>query len=292
MFLNGLGDVFRALDKERVKDLREWTDDALVTTREAPVLGEKDLVRASGMYKFCPRLEALKIKHDKPLSETISAKLNKTFDFGRAFEVYFRDEKLGNLGLVIGKWQCQECGFTPERYAGAPRYKKPDTCPKCGQRGQFRYREEEKTDERIGLRGHCDGFLYWGNEYSILEMKTANDHRFKTVKKQGRPFDDHVAQVQVYMRMYGYDKALIWYFNKDSSDDLTFWVNHDKEYSWSLFQRIVDFREFFKTGVVPKGICVTKEDDKAKKCDLCELCFADQGVVANGECSGTGPVSA
>lgn len=61
--------------------------------------------------------------------------------------------------------------------------------------------------------GHIDGEI----DDELLEIKSVNDNRFEQVKQNGA-FDEHLKQVQMYMRYGNYLSAIIVYKNRESGE--------------------------------------------------------------------------
>jgi hypothetical protein len=234
-----------------------------------PLTEESGKMRASGIFDGCPREEALFSLFNIQKKEVVGEKLWKVFRFGRVFETFFRDDLLGKAKLVIGKWECVACGFIPEKKE-SPRYARPDVCEICGCES-LKYVEETLTSEEYGISGHPDGFLHWGRDYYILELKTANSFNFAKVQAESMP--RHVAQVQVYMHLTGYRKAIIWYFNKDTAEDVVHEVRYDPDYALRLLRKGLELKHWFRTKQMPSRICPNSMCARARRCQVSKLCF-------------------
>jgi|TARA_R110000824_G_scaffold9814_3_gene43430 hypothetical protein len=62
----------------------------------------------------------------------------------------------------------------------------------------------------------------------VLELKTINDKGYKALG--GKPKDEHMLQVQMYLECLNLDWGLVAYENKNDQDVKTFRVARDKEY--------------------------------------------------------------
>lgn len=259
------------LDEMKHKNLRKYLHERMTEKRIKPPMLATDYVRASGIYEFCPREEFLVSKYNISREDVIPERLWKTFNFGRVFEKCFRDEFLGDTGILIGKWKCMICTHCEESVNGMTRYIKPTECFVCGG-NSFSYVEEDILSPDGLLGGHPDGFIHWDGRYSILELKTANDMNFNKVRKE--PMPRHVAQVQIYMLLTGYLFAQIFYFNKDSSEDLCHEVVFDEVQAKSWQRKAEEWRESVITGKSPDRTCLTSDCPRAKKCQVRQLCFS------------------
>ena len=106
-------------------------------------------------------------------------------------------------------------------------------------------REAALTNTYGTSLGHIDGIAVAGGEFYLLEMKTANNQRFKNWLKTGVP-DNYFAQVQLYMhhshqlsaKGNQLTKALFVVVNKDTSEIHTEEVEYDKPYAMMQTERI------------------------------------------------------
>lgn len=268
-----LADVFRSIDEDKKRDLREYIESTLREENVKEPMGPDSVVRASGIHDFCPRMEAIRVEKKINVKDVIEPKLSRIFRTGRAYEKAYRDEIFGNLGVLIGKWECKKCGDIPDSFFGEPRYKKPSKCIHCGT-SEYTYKEEFALDKDSGVGGSTDGFIYWNNDYALIDFKTANNRRFTEAKKKG-PSENYIAQLQVYMRLHGYKKGIIWYVNKDNCDEAVFWIDYDSKYATLLMNKGIEMKEFFRSGTMPQRICVNTECQRAQDCPVREICFGE-----------------
>lgn len=279
--MQSIVDFFEEIDAEKQGDLRDYLNKRMSYAEEHPVPTKDTLYRISNLNQMCPREECLCAKHKIVRYKEVAAKLARTFAFGRAFEKIFRDDKLGELGIVIGKWRCLGCGYIPEEIDSKSRYKKPLKCRKCGNiENGFVYIEEEIYNKALGILGHPDGFIYWGNEYYILEMKTCSSYHFKTYRHSPKP--DHVAQAMMYAYLNNYTSAVVWYFNKDTSEDAAHVVKVQKEVISYLLEKTKAISDYFEKGWMPRRVCSSLQDPKAEKCAVCAQCFQEGIPFADG----------
>lgn len=83
------------------------------------------------------------------------------------------------------------------------------------------------------FKGHMDALLHIDEiNPIILEIKTAKASSFQKFKKEGLKHWNHTyyAQIQTYMGISGYHKAIILALNKDSSELYFEWVYFDEDY--------------------------------------------------------------
>lgn len=269
----GFDTILQAWDNLKQSSIDGAVDAYMQETNHIPPITKDTVLRASGLSGLCPREEIICVKKNITRKDHISAQLKKIFMMGRAYEVMYRDDVLGDLGMVIGKWRCLGCGHMEKEMGGVPRYAKPKACVKCKARS-FKYIEEYKFDPSTNIGGHNDGFLYFNFDYANLEMKTTNSRRFDMVKKAG-PFTEHAEQAQVYMRLHNYKKTYITYINKDTCAELGFWIDYDPKLAAYLFNKGTQIKNYWLDGTMPEKICVNSECPRAKDCAVKELCFGE-----------------
>jgi hypothetical protein len=271
----GFQEILKAYDDQLQTDIDGVINDYLLENRVVPPLKKGDVIRVSGLSKMCPREEAICAKDNLTRRDQINPQLSLIFRMGHAFEVAFRDQVLGDTGIVIGKWKCLGCGHSDDMVDGVPRYKKPKSCRKC-KSTEFKYMEEFALDKSTMIGGSTDGFLYWNMDYAMLELKTVNTKRFAMVKKAG-PFAEHVDQIQAYMKLHGYKKGLIIYGHKDTGADLKFWLDYDPITAGYLFNKGKQVQEFLNEGTMPIRTCINIECPRAEGCAVKDLCFGKYG---------------
>jgi len=269
----GFKEILKAWDDNLRSDISEVVAEYLEENRLVPPMKKGDVIRVSSLSKMCPREEAICSKKGLVRQDTIGSQLSLIFRMGRAFEVAYRDDVLGNLGIAIGKWKCLDCGHQPEMMDGVPRYPRPKNCPKCKSK-DFKYVEEFALDKATMIGGSTDGFLFWNMDYAMLEMKTVNTRRFDMVKKKG-PFEEHVDQIMAYMKLHGYKKGLIVYGHKDTGAELMFWIDYDPKLAGYLFNKGVQLQEFFNEGILPQKMCINAECPRAGECSVKDICFGE-----------------
>ena len=290
---NDFGDLLLQIYKDANKDLRKHVEISQGEISSKPPLTAEDTIGASMIERFCPRLEAIRVRDDITLENVISPKLSRTFSVGHNYEQYIRDTVLARLGIMIGKWRCNCCGHIPETVKGDARYPMPEVCEKCeskilldahalespkykGMRHKkpllFTYIEEYTKNNLTMLGGYVDGFAFYSNQYYVTEFKTANAYNFRKVRKNG-PDVAHMAQIQTYMFQQNYQKGIIWYFNKDTSDELVYYIDYNKDIAHYYNNKALAFQMYLKQGTMPAPICPNKECPRAKKCPVVEQCF-------------------
>jgi hypothetical protein len=215
-----------------------------------------DYLRGSGLYKLCPRREALLCVHPHhDRHETIDIGTRLTFDVGHALHWWWQNRYLGPMGRLWGDWYCQRCGEVT--VTGAM----PETCSTCnGGRSLFVYQEKLVVDDKLRYSGHPDGLLLEepgigrdGKPRFVFELKSISSSGFSGLGSE--PQWAHVVQVHAYMRLVGVYEALIVYADKGKQCDWTinlegfhagrphvrvFHVRYDASFWAEIEQRIKD----------------------------------------------------
>ncbi len=160
--------------------------EALHTALDNGILSEEQTPRAylgaSSIGTECDRALWYSYHTPKPVDD---ARVRRIFETGHAMEA------------VIYRWL---------RLAGADVY----DLDKNGE--QFRF-----VDGIVS--GGCDGFVVWDGDNYLLEIKTANDFRFKAFKKDGFCSDEkYAAQIQIYMHKFRMKKCLCVVLNKNTQE--------------------------------------------------------------------------
>ncbi len=115
------------------------------------------------------------------------------------------------------------------------------------------------------LSGHLDGLLLINGEHYVLEIKTANAASYAKAAKVGirawRP--EYYDQMQTYMGLSTYTKAICLVINKDSSD---------------LYEEIVHFDQMHYELLVSKAARIVKSDVEPERLSsspmffICKMC--------------------
>jgi len=180
-------------------------------------------------WSSCDRIMWLKFR--KAIAFPISEKLQRTFDIGHALEPIMI-KHLTNHGLDVGLCEAEVVG-------------------KWGQ-----------------VLGHVDGVVKIGDgSLMLLEMKTANDSRFKDMMKNGLP-DYYYAQIQIYMHhsdqiVSSVPKLTSCHYmilNKNTSELFETAINYDPEYAERETERMHDV---ISSEAMPAG-------NKSYKCNFCD----------------------
>lgn len=244
------GDIIRLLsdDPEAITDgapspVKQFLHELFAfieTSDEEPEPGKPSYLRASSLYRLCPRREALSAVFPEEMPTVvgaITAGQQMTFDLGHAVHAWFQNKYLGPMGKLWGHWFCLKCdrivhtGLMPKK------------CKDCG-RGRslwhahehegvterfnldnFVYVERSLVDHELGLTAHPDGLLYseeLRDVQTLFELKTiSSDGRDKVLKaNEAKP--EHIIQIHAYMHLTGLRETYVVYFDKGKQCEWVF----------------------------------------------------------------------
>lgn len=190
----------------------------------------------------------------------------RIFDHGHAIHANYQDQILGPAGILYGRWKNgdQEIeGFRPNGDGWL--YVEP------------RIQWAEKR-----LSGYCDGIVFVGGKWCILEIKSANNHSFGWIKNTNTPRDYHVKQAQLYIfapkkieKEMFIEGAIILYYNKDTGEEMEFYVERDESLIKPMMDSIDYAIECADNKLIPKRLedCKSSRSKRAKECHMCKACF-------------------
>jgi hypothetical protein len=124
------------------------------------------------------------------------------------------------------------------------------------------------------------GFPEAPKSWAVLEIKTANDKAFTSLKAKGVEAAkyQHFAQMQTYMGMMKMDRAMYICINKNTDDLHTEWVHFDKETYRDLLARA---ERTVKRTTPADRISEDPSHWLCKMCDMYKLCHQQEPAEAN-----------
>ena len=124
------------------------------------------------------------------------------------------------------------------------------------------------------------GFPEAPKSWAVLEIKTANDKAFTSLKAKGVEAAkyQHFAQMQTYMGMMDMDRAMYICINKNTDDMHTEWVHFDKETYRDLLARA---GRTIKRATPADKISEDPSNWLCKMCDMYKLCHQQEPAEAN-----------
>jgi len=250
-------------------DLLAETAHRLSKSEPLPIPTMDTLYRVSNMTRMCEREEVLRHNLKREATKKVDAKLQRTFDFGNGFHYIVQNNWFGLWGWLEGDWLCTSCG---EKHL---KQLKPSNCRKCKSAEQFHYIELELESIQHFITGHPDGILVVGGHRYTLELKTSNTKYFQYIRNtMRRPLDAHLDQVNLYMFLLGIYRAIVVYFDKDTSDWMQFHVKYDKQRVERLLGKIKTVKDGIQLGSVPpRKMCDKIGCARALSCPVRIECF-------------------
>jgi len=200
---------------------------------------------------WCHRASYFHLKGNHPAPEPRQFKRELIFAQGHGIHAtwqnWFRD-----MGKLYGVWECKSCAL--QFWATSP-----EGCEGCGVQGTIRYREVPVEHPELMITGHSDGWLKGFGDDLMLEIKSVGAGTFmwydrsnwfasnqdfaEAWKNLKSPFEAHIAQVQLYMKVLELSgrtdvpqEAVLLYEAKPTQEVKEFVVRKD---DWAI-QPIID----------------------------------------------------
>ena len=195
------------------------------------------------------------------------ADMMRVFDHGHAIHATYQDKILGPAGVLYGRWKNKDSEVEGFRPAGEG----------------WEYVEPRIIWPEKRLSGYCDGLVFVGGKWCVLEIKSANSHSFSWIKNTNTPRDYHVKQAQLYIfapkkieKQMHIEGAIILYYNKDTGEEMEFYVERDE----TIVKPMVDSMDYAiecaDSAYIPPRLeeCKTPRSKRAKECAMCKACFS------------------
>jgi len=237
---------------------------------------------------FCPRSFALlDVLEQKLPNKFIPAAMRVAFDNGTALHDLCRNKWLRHD--VIGMWKCRHCKET-RHFSKLPALVKGGTCTH-----EWVYHEEKFEDPVSGIEGSIDFFVDLGNDkLTPVEAKSIDKDQFAAL---AGPMGKHRLRTQMYLTLIDrvapktvkdqidLTHARVLYISKGYGKKN---LDHDgkilplKEFVDTRNDKAVEpyfalgkqLRDFRNGGKMPKLICGSHQDKRAKECSVCKQCFS------------------
>lgn len=132
------------------------------------------------------------------------------------------------------------------------------------------------------ISGYADGLVFVNDQWVLLEIKSSNDQAFRFLKAKKEPRASHVLQAQLYVfapnniqKDLEITGAVILYVNKDTGEELDFFVEKDFSVIEDSLNQIKYSIDSADRGYVPDrlGECKSLRSKRAKGCVTCHACF-------------------
>lgn len=228
---------------------------------------------------WCHRASYFHLQGNHPAAEDRNFKRELIFAQGHAihdtWQSWFRD-----MGKLYGTWLCKDC----EHYWWD---QSPAACVSCGSQ-RLKYKEVPVEHAPLMITGHSDGWLKGFGDDLMLEIKSVgagtfmwldkstwfgNDGDFdKAWRALKSPFESHVAQVQLYMKILELSgredvpqEAVLIYEAKPTQETKEFFVRKD---DWAI-QPIIEGAQLVVDSL-SKNVAPDCNVGGALKCKQCE----------------------
>lgn len=214
-------------------------------------------------YYLAMKREALGLEVQIPTP--FETKLLRVFEHGHSVHSMYQDKILAEMGILYGKWELN--GTQVEGFQPAPDWK---------------YVEPRMWWAEKRMSGYCDGYLHIDGRWYVLEIKSSNDQGFRYLKRSPEPRAYHAKQAQLYIhapndleKKFDIDGAIILYVNKDTGEEVDFFVPNDK----TMIQPILDDIDLaiasLEQDIIPNRVedCKSINSKRAKDCKVCNACF-------------------
>jgi len=233
-----------------------------------------------------------------PLPESMHTTARKIYEWYESKQEGHRE----HLGASLIGHHCDRFLWLTFRWAASPHFEgRVLRLFNTGKREEARIYEElraigvelhtEDGNKQISCRddtGHFGGsldgvglgFPEAPKTWAVLEIKTANNKAFTSLKAKGVQADkpQHYAQMQTYMGMMKLDRAMYICVNKDTDDLYTEWVHFDKQAYGDLLHKAQ------RTVKRPEPADKISQDPAnwlCKMCDMYKLCHQAEPAEAN-----------
>ncbi|MCH9712526.1 MAG: hypothetical protein K0U20_07895 [Proteobacteria bacterium] len=137
----------------------------------------------------------------------------------------------------------------------------------------IKIKSEQKTFREFGhFGGSCDGIGEFNGDEFLLELKTSNTSGFKKIKKSGVYYSkyQHYVQMQTYMHAFNLSKALYLVVCKETDELYTEWVEYDKVFAVSIFNKA---KHIIESDVVPPKIGLDESSFECRFCAHKKICW-------------------
>jgi len=193
----------------------------------------------------------------------------RVFDHGHAIHATYQDKILGPAGILYGHWRNGDKvveGFRPDGKG-------------------WEYVEPRIIWPEKRISGYCDGLVFVGGKWCVLEIKSANSNSFGWIKSTNQPREYHSKQAQLYIfapkphitKQMNIEGVIILYYNKDTGEEMEFYVPRDETLLTPIFDDIDQAINYAEQGVIPPRVeeCKTPKSKRAKECAMCTACFTE-----------------
>jgi CRISPR/Cas system-associated exonuclease Cas4 (RecB family) len=140
--------------------------------------------------------------------------------------------------------------------------------------GLFLDKEVDLMYEKDGvvIKGNCDYIIKDFNDTKhILELKSINSRGFTELLRSGKPIENHLLQLNIYMKCLNIYTGEILYENKDTQEIKIYEIRYNEdrfEECFAVFRRINEYMNMKPMKIVP----VEYPTCNSKYCEAKEYC--------------------
>lgn len=140
---------------------------------------------------------------------------------------------------------------------------------------------EDRTEGRCknndyGIYFQPDGLLEYEGKTILFEIKTCSHFKFQKLKKQKKPFEEHLYQATAYALGLDVDQVLFFYEERGFTAHRLFLVDITKEMKQTVIDKLKYLDHCVKNEELPRA-----ETDKCQYCKYKTLCASDSLEVGN-----------
>jgi len=117
------------------------------------------------------------------------------------------------------------------------------------------------------ISGRCDGIFKFDSG-AILEIKGIGKSGFKSLYK---PKEDHVRQLNTYLKITGFDIGYLWYFCRDDLSDIMFTIGFSQELWEGDYKILQDIEKSIEENKWP-----VRDDGNCIMCRYSHVCKSDK----------------
>lgn len=119
-------------------------------------------------------------------------------------------------------------------------------------------------DDKYEICGEIDGLLRFWGELIVLDIKSVNSRKFRTMYK---PDDSHIIQVNVYMYCLGIKYGFLFYECKDDQQVHEYFLKYDPNVLVPVFKKIKFVQNCIQEKIVPE----CKYSSQEFECQYCDF---------------------
>ena len=253
------------------KHLKEYFGEEKVSI---PMKAGSIYMRASHLYKLCPREELMVHMQGKIRTETVSWTTGAVFGYGHLAHHWMQNKIFQKI--LQGCWKCDDCGRVHGDKLSLIHH--PGTCKGCGS-NRLTYEELYYYEDQLHFGGHPDGFVFDAGEMQLIDFKTARMEGYDGVERWGISAG-YVWQANAYMYMTGLSVLRMIYMNKNEPAWKEKIIRRDEAIIDQIKVRCLDTIYAVESSVksttqvfLPQRTCPDKSEKRAKDCSMCGLCF-------------------